>query len=123
MVVRGEWSDLRPERIVAVVLVCGVFVVFLGVRVGPGRMCLVVMLEMDYRPGDARHVVFLPIWRYGLLISPLEALQIRYQRIVMILTVVIVICMKINASTVIGCNACWAYWPMYFYDDDIVCMN
>ena len=122
MVVRGKWFVLRPERIVAVVLVCGVFVVFLVVRVGPGRMCLVVMLEMDYRPGDARHVVFLPIWRYGLLISPLEVLRIRHQ-IVMILTVVIAICVMTDASTVIGCNACWAYWPMYFYGDDIVCMN
>ena len=112
--VRGEWFVLSPERIVAVVLVCGVYVMFLRVRVRPGRVCLVVMLEMDNRPGDARHVVFLPIWPYGLLISPLEVLRIRHQ-IVMILTVVIAICVMTEiASTVIGCNACWAYWALVF---------
>ena len=118
--VRGEWS-VRPEKVYVGVHVCVVHVVFPVVRVGPGRTCLVAVLEMDNRPRDAKHEGFLLIWRYGPWISPLEVLQIRHQRIVVILTVVIVICMKTNASTVIGCNACWAYWLMYFYDDDIVC--
>ena len=87
--VRGEWSVLRPEGIYAGVLVCGVHVVFPVVRVGPGRTCLVAVLEMDNRPRDAKHEGFLLIWRYGPWTSPLEVLQVRHQRTVMIMSMVI----------------------------------